>query len=274
MSLSHGKVVLITGGAGGIGAAIARRFGKQGTHIALVDLDEQQLRNQVQSLTEMGISAKAWTVDVTDHPSATQVIQQITEHFGSLDVLVLSAGLTQVSLFQDTQVDVIRRVMEVNFFGAVNFAQASLPALIASHGRIVVLSSIAGFAPLIGRTGYCASKHALHGFFDTLRAELTNQSVSVTIVCPSFVATEFATKGLQGDGSKINFDRSTTGRMLQPDQVADAVFHACQKRRPLVVLPSLGKVAYWISRVAPSWYQHMMSKRFSQEFERQHSRTS
>lgn len=274
MSRSHGKVVLITGGAGGIGAAIARRFGKQGALIALVDLDEQQLRNQVQSLTELGITVKAWTVDVTNHTATTEVVQQVSEHFGSLDLLVLSAGLTQVSLFEHTQADVIRRVMEVNFFGAVNFVQASLPGLIASRGQIVVLSSIAGFAPLIGRTGYCASKHALHGFFDTLRAELTNQSVGVTIVCPSFVATEFATKGLQGDGSQINFDRSTTGRMLQPDQVADAIYRACQRRRPLVVLPGLGKVAYWISRVAPSWYQYMMSKRFSQEFDRQPIRTS
>lgn len=269
MSLLHGQVVLITGGAGGIGSAVAQRFGKQGARIALFDLDEQQLRDQIQRLNTMGICAKAWTVDVTDPSATVQAVQQVVGHFGAVDVLVLCAGLTQVSLFQETQIDVIRRVMQVNFFGAVNCTQAALPALMARHGQIVVLSSIAGFAPLIGRTGYCASKHALHGFFDTLRAELSGLSVGVTIVCPSFVATDFAARGLQGDGRVINFERSTTGRMLQPEEVANAIFRACQNRRPFVVIPALGKAAYWISRLAPGWYQRMMSKRFSKEFDRQ-----
>ena len=262
------SVVAITGGAGGIGSALARRFGEAGARIALLDRDREALDSAANALTGEGLTVLPIVCDVTAVEDVSRAVAAVREGFGRLDVLVHGAGLTHVSPFVDTDLGVYRRVMEVNFFGAVACTQAALPLLLESRGQIIVLSSVAGFAPLLGRTGYCAAKHALHGFFETLRAELRPRGVHVMIVCPSFVETDFARAGLAGDGSRLAFDRSTTGSSLTPETVAQAVFRAAGKRRRLVVLSPTGKLAYWVSRLLPAFYERSMSRRFRVEIER------
>jgi short-subunit dehydrogenase len=158
--------------------------------------------------------------------------------------------------------------MEVNFFGVINTTQRFLPALVASSGQIVVLSSICGIAPLIGRTGYCASKYALHGYFDTLRSELLHQGVSILLVCPSFVDTSFATRGLAGDGQRLSFDRSTLGVPMQPAAIARAIMRACQQRKRILVFSWRGMLTYYLTRLAPSLYDRLMRRSFDVELKR------
>jgi len=264
----HGSVVAITGGAGGIGAALARRFGKDGAAIALLDRDREALDRAAGTLVGEGLTAVPIACDVTESETVTEAVAAIEDRFGRLDALVHGAGLTHVSPFTDTDLEVYRRVMEVNFFGAVACTKAALPLLMASRGQVIVLSSVAGFAPLLARTGYCASKHALHGFFDTLRAELKDEGVHVMLVCPSFVETGFAKTGLSGDGSNLAFDRSTTGTPLTPEAVAEAIFRAACKRKRLLVLSRTGKLSYWVSRLLPGVYERSMIRRFRVELER------
>ena len=262
------QVMMLSGGAGGIGFAAAERFGLKGIQIALTDQDGQLVESQTKRLRDQGIATGGWKLDVTQPGECQSVVNDVLRHFGRLDILIHCAGVTQVSPFVKTQPEVYRQVMDVNFFGAVHLTRAALDALLQSRGQIVVLSSVAGFAPLLGRTGYCASKYALHGFFDTLRCELKESGVSVTMVCPSFVATDFASRGLKADGTTIDFERSITGTPISPEEVAHAIDRACKRRSRLVVLSRTGKLAYWVSRLAPGLYERLMLRKFQTELKR------
>ncbi|MBW2234594.1 MAG: SDR family NAD(P)-dependent oxidoreductase, partial [Deltaproteobacteria bacterium] len=154
------RSVVVTGAAGGIGAVLARRFAEEGARVALLDRDEAGARARAAELEAAGAHALALGCDVTAEEDCRAALAAVTERFGGVDVLVNNAGITHLGLFRDTDVEVLRRVMEVNFFGAVNCTKMALPSLLERRGRIVVLSSVAGFAPLASRTGYSASKHA------------------------------------------------------------------------------------------------------------------
>ena len=261
-------VVAIVGGAGGIGMALARCFGAEGAHVVLLDRDVDALERASEALTSCSASVLPIPCDVCSSEAIDNAVETLRDRYGRLDILIYSAGLTHVSPFLDTDLAVYRRVMEVNFFGAVAMTKAVLPLLLESQGQVIILSSIAGFAPVIGRTGYCASKYALHGFFETLRTELKDQGVHALLVCPSFVETDFARSGLDGDGTTLQFDRSTTGKPLTPEGVAQAIKSAAAKRRRLLVLSPTGKLAYWVSRLLPGLYERGMSRRFRIELER------
>ncbi len=262
------KVILITGGGGGIGSAVARRFGRAGAKIALVDLHDDAVQARLAELEGDGIEAMGLACDITDPEACARAASDVVARFGGIDVLVNCAGLTQVGPFADNDLSVYRRVMDVNFFGSVYCTKAALPALRERKGIVITLSSIAGFAPLLGRTGYCASKHAVHGFFNTLRCELSDDGVGVMIVCPSFVQTAFADSGLGSDGKPLSFNRSTTGKMMTPDDVADRIYEGACRRTPLLVLSSTGKLAYWVSRLFPNYYERNMTRRFKIEMDR------
>lgn len=257
------SVVAVVGGGGAIGRAIAACFGRGGIRIALVDRDARRLREAADDLAARGIAVQAYTCDITDQEQAAGVIEKIVNDLGRLDILAHSAGLTHVSMARDTDMTVYRRVMDVNFFGVVAITLAALPYLTATQGQIIVLSSVAGFAPLVGRTGYCASKYALHGFFETLRCELAGDGVSILLVCPSFVDSAFARHGLAGDGTQLHEDRTISGKPASPEHVARAIVRAARRRRKLLVLSWRGKLAYWLARLAPGWYARAMTRRFA-----------
>jgi NAD(P)-dependent dehydrogenase (short-subunit alcohol dehydrogenase family) len=265
--MGSGPVVAIVGGAGGIGVALARCFGVRGA-VVLLDRDVAALERARAGLTDCAAPVLCVPCDVTDPDTIAAAVARIREHHGRLDVLIYSAGLTHVSPFVDTDLAVYRRVMEVNFFGAVAMTKAALPMILESRGQVIILSSIAGFAPVLGRTGYCASKYALHGLFETLRAELKDRGVHVLMVCPSFVETDFARAGLDGDGTTLKFDRSTTGTSLTVEEVATAIQRAASTRRRLLVLGRTGKLAWWVSRLLPGLYERGMRRRFRIELER------
>lgn len=255
--------VVITGGAGGIGMALARRYARDGCPIALLDRDAQRLELAQGQLVIEGVDVSAQVCDVTEEAACHAAVTAAAEAHGGIHTLIYCAGLTQVSLCTETTAEVYRRVMNVNFFGAVYCTQAALPHLIRARGQIIILSSIAGFAPLVGRTGYCASKHALHGFFDTLRSELVEQGVGVLLACPSFTQTDFATRGLDGAGAMLQLERTTTRDVLTPDQVAEGIHRAVQKGMRVATISRTGALAWWASRLWPAFYDRGMRKRFA-----------
>ncbi len=256
-----GRVVLITGAAGGIGTALAHRFAAAGARIALGDLDPDRLAATAEGLIAGPTATLAIPFDVTDADACRRAADEVAEEWGGIDVLVNNAGITHLSLFRDTDPSVIRRVVDVNLFGAVNMTSAALPSLLESKGRIVTISSVAGIAPLASRTGYSAAKHALHGMFDSLRAELRKTGVSVTIVCPQFVNTAIGDRALGGDGGPPTMPRTTTGKAVEADDVATAIFEATVRRRRLLLYPRDAKVSYLVARLAPALYERMMAKR-------------
>lgn len=262
-----GKVVAVTGAANGIGAAMARRLAADGARVALLDRDIDSAR------TLAGELAPAETVaiecDVCDAAACSDAIGAVIERWGGIDVLINNAGISHHSPFERTEVDVIRRVMDVNFYGAVHCTDAALPSIVDRGGMIVVISSVAGFAPLVGRTGYAASKHALHGFFDTLRAELADRGAGVLIVCPSFTRTSIDASALSGDGARLGTGRVPVGRLAEPDAVASAILRATALRKSSLVLSPIGVASLWLSRLVPSLYARLM--RATQSSERRRS---
>jgi Short-chain dehydrogenases of various substrate specificities len=258
---SAGPVVVLTGAAGGIGSAIAHRYARDGASVALLDVDEKGLNALERALAGSGATVLALPCDITDPHACRAAVDRVVDDFGGVDVLVNNAGMTHLSFVDETDASVFRRVMDVNFFGAVHVTQAALPSLIERRGAIVVLSSVAGFAPLAGRSVYAASKHALHGFFGSLRGELRDQGVGVTLICPSFVRTRIGDRALGADGGAAVQPRTETGRPIEPGEVAEAVLRAARKRRRTVVLSREGKLAWALWMFAPALYERIMIRR-------------
>jgi NAD(P)-dependent dehydrogenase (short-subunit alcohol dehydrogenase family) len=263
-----GQVVVISGAAGGLGAAFARRFVAAGARVALLDLDGAAAEKLAAELGAKAGRSLGLCVDITDPRACEAAMAGVLEALGPVDVLINNAGITHRSAFRETDADVLRRVMEVNYFGAVILTKAALPSLIARRGRIVVISSVAGFAPVLGRTGYAASKHALHGLFGSLRAELAPAGVGVSIVCPGFTSTGISTAALGGDGTITRHPQSTTGRIATPEAVAEAVLRATVRGKNLTVLSAVGRLSWLASRAAPKLYEKMMARRLASELER------
>ena len=263
----RGRTVVITGGAGGIGRALARCFGGVGAKIAVVDLPTSPLRAACEELETSGIESLALPCDITDREQVQTAMAAVRSAFGSVDVLINNAGIVHRSAFADTRPDVFRRVMEVNFFGAMHCTQACMADLVVNRGLIIAISSIAGLAPLYGRSGYAASKHAMHGLFESLGAEVADLGVGVLMVCPSFVETGLEASTLGGDGQRITRPRSKIGRLSSPDDVAREVLKAAQAGRRRLVLTPVGKTSALLSRIAPGLYERLMIRSLRSELD-------
>jgi NAD(P)-dependent dehydrogenase (short-subunit alcohol dehydrogenase family) len=260
-----GKVLAVTGGASGIGLAVCRRFGREGAKVALIDLNSEEAERQTQILRGTGVDAAAFACDVSREEACRKAIRSVIDRFGGIDILFCNAGITQRSAFVATDSRVYEKVMAVNFFGALYCTQAAIQSLIERRGAIIVTSSHAGYAPLLGRTGYSASKHALHGLFESLRTELKDQGVHVMMLCPGFTATNLQSRALGGDGRVTTHPQSKVGREDTPEHVAEAVFRGVLKRRRMIVLTAVGKMTYCISRIAPGLYEAIMTRSLKQE---------
>jgi NAD(P)-dependent dehydrogenase (short-subunit alcohol dehydrogenase family) len=262
-----GKVVAITGGASGIGAALSLEFGLHGSTIALIDVDKKSLHKQVALLQSKNIPAIGLHCDITNERQCTVTIAKIIKKLGGIDILVNNAGITQRSLFAHTRSEVFHKVMAVNFFGALYCTKAALKSLIERKGMIVVITSIAGIAPLYGRTGYSASKHALHGLFESLLAELSDYGVGVMMVCPGFTRTNLQMRALAGNGSINVHKRAIVGKEAQPEDVAGAIVKGIMKQKRTLVLTPVGKLSFLIAKLFPLLYEHMMIKSVKEEFD-------
>ena len=263
-----GKVVLVTGAAGGLGVALCKEFSAAGARIVAMDLDSEKLSLLQQELPQGALCIGGPDVgDITQLRSCERAVQQTLARFGALDVLVNNAGISHRSLLAETNPRIIRRVMEVNFLGSVQLTHAALAPLIASRGSVVAISSVAGFAPLYGRTGYAASKHALHGFFTSLRTEVAPHGVSVTLVCPSFISTGIAESALGGQGTAPTATRIAAGGESSPDDIAQRIVRAVSKRQPLLLPDRTSRLAWWAQKLLPGFYARTMTRRVRGEFD-------
>ena len=262
MTLPPRANVVITGAAHGIGAALARRYAEAGHRVAVLDRDAEAARALAAGLERGGATPLGLACDVSSPDDCRAAIQKVQEAWGGIDLLVNNAGITQLGFVRDTKVEVLRRVMDVNFFGAVHCTQAALPSLLERRGRIVALSSVAGFAPLAGRAGYVASKHAVEGFFETLRAEHLRDGLGVTLVRPSFVRTHIGDRALGADGAAAGPEaRSGVGHEVGPEAAADTIFRAVARGRRIVWVGNEARLSWWASQLAPRLYERLMLRR-------------
>ncbi len=262
-----GKIIAVTGGASGIGAAMCRRFGREGAKVAVIDMDKKGADRLARGLAKEGIEAEGFACDVSRRKDCESVIGRVIKKWGGIDVLAVNAGVTQRSAFRDTDPDVYRRVMDINFFGSLYCAKAAIKSLIERKGLIIVTSSHAGYSPLLGRTGYCASKHALHGLFETLRTEVAHLGVHVMMLCPGFTKTNLQTRAIGADGKVTKHPQSMLGKQDSPESVAEAVFRGALKRKNIIVLTPVGKLTHFLHRFAPALYEKQMAKKLRSEIE-------
>ena len=259
------KVALVTGGASGIGLATCWELARQGARIAMLDMDEKNLETQQQIFLDQGYKILAIDCDVTEEAACQSAINQVLKIFGQIDILFNNAGITQRGLFEKTDTIVFKKVMDVNFFGSLYCTKAALPNLIQTKGIIIVNESIAGVAPLLARTGYSASKHALHGLFTSLRCELRHKGVHVMIVCPGFIRTNLQTRALGGNGKIATHAQTRVGKEDTPENVAKQIVKGILNKKSILVLTFMGKLGYLVSRLSPLLYEYIMTRQFKKE---------
>lgn len=258
------KVVLITGGCAGIGRALAERMAQAGARLVILDLAQNALDGLVQHLADHhNADVLGLQCDVSDAAAVQQSVALVVERFGGIDVLINNAGITHRSRVADTHLAVFERIMAVNFYGALHCTQAALPSLVARCGQIIVLSSLSQYAPVPERAAYNASKHALHGLFETLRGELDGTGVNVMLVCPGYTATDLRKNVLVGDGSTAPQPALASGRVASPQDVAEAIYQGALKRRHLLVLSNLDWRARLIARCFPKTFEQLLLPRLA-----------
>jgi NAD(P)-dependent dehydrogenase (short-subunit alcohol dehydrogenase family) len=243
------RVAVVTGAAGSIGSHLLTRFAADGWTVVGLDLPDACPADDDRFLG----------CDITDEDQVRSAVDTVLARYGRIDALVNNAGISAIGRFDDHRLDTYRRVIAVNYLGAVACTQAALPALRAARGRVVVVSSVAGFAPVLGRPAYVGAKHAVTGLFDALRAELAPDGVGVTLVHPTFVT------GGMGEAADRSRVRTTTGAEITPDDVARAVVDAVRTGRDRVLVGRIAHLSWHVRRLAPALYVRMMTRRLARE---------
>lgn len=259
------KVVLITGGTSGIGRACALAFGRAGAHVVVTGRDEARLQETARELAGLNIQHHTVRADVGVEADSQRAVEETIATFGRLDVLLNNAGISMRARFQDVELQVIQQLMQTNFFGTVYTTKFALPYLLASKGSVVGVSSIAGYRGLPGRTGYSASKFAMHGFLEALRTELLPQGVHVLLACPGFTASNIRQVALAADGRPQGESPRDEQKMMSSEEVAEHLLRAVQQRRRDLVLTSQGKLTVFLNKWLPSLTDKLVLSHFRKE---------
>ena len=250
--IRSGDVVLITGGSAGIGRALALRLAVRGCRLALAARGADELEAVAQACRQRGAQALAVPTDVAVEAECRAFVEAAVEQWGRVDVLVNNAGISMWARFDELEsLESLRRIMDVNYFGAVACAHAALPYLKRTRGRIVNVASLTGKTGVPTRTGYAASKHAMAGFFDSLRIELAGDGVTVTTVYPGFVATGVRRHAFGPDGRPLGESPVDEGAVMTADACAQLTLEAADARRRERVMTARGKIGVWAKLVAP-----------------------
>jgi short-subunit dehydrogenase len=250
------KVVIVTGSSSGIGLATATKFATMGAKVMLAARSFELIRSMAENLNASGYTALACKTDVTSENDCRNLIETTIEQFGRIDVLINNAGISMRALFKDVDVAVLKKLFDVNFWGAVYCTKYALPYLVKSHGSVVGVSSVAGFIGLPGRTGYSASKYALHGFLETLRIENLKNGLHVLILCAGFTRSDIRKRALTADGTPQGFTPREEEKMMTPEQVANAIYRAVKHRRNYRILTLEGKMTAMVKRIAPRFLEY------------------
>lgn len=265
MKSLKGKIIVITGASSGIGKALAFEAADRGAQLMLAARSEKALEEMVETLRLRGTVVHSLRTDVSKEEDCRQLIAHTVKCFGKLDILIANAGISMRALFADTDLQVIHKLMNVNFWGMVYCVKYALPHLLESRGSIVGVSSIAGIKGLPGRTGYSASKFALEGFLEALRIENLKTGLHVMIASPGFTASNIRNVALAADGSSQGESPRDEAGMMSAEEVAIHMLDAVVRRKNKLVLTSQGKLTVLLNKFAPSILDKMVYNHMAKE---------
>jgi short-subunit dehydrogenase len=254
------KVVWITGASSGIGEALATELAEQGALLVLTARRTERLEALKQKLPQPS-KVLILPGDLQDASAIAPLAQKAEQLVGKIDVLVNNAGISQRLTALETPIDDVRRLMEINFFAPVALTNAVLPGMLRrKSGQIVIISSVAGYVGTPKRTSYCASKHAVRGYYDALRAELDGTGVGVTIVCPGYINTEITEHALSSGGREHGVKDKSIQNGLSPEKCAKAIADAMAKGKSELAIGGKEVLAIYAKRFFPKLVERVVPK--------------
>ncbi len=259
---TNNKTAWITGASSGIGEALAMQLFSQGATVILSARNIDKL-NKLKSSLDAIQTGRCHVIpcDVTSEVSVTNAAAQVMAVVERLDILINNAGVSQRSFALQTDISVDRALLEVNFFGSIMITKSILPWMISKGGgHIVVMSSMAGKYGFRMRSSYAASKHALHGFYETLRAEVHDQNVNITLICPGRIKTDISVNSLTGDGSKYGIMDAGQSNGVPVDRCARIVIKAIQRNRKEVFIGGPELFLLMVKRICTPLYYWIVNR--------------
>ena len=252
------KVIWITGASSGIGAACAKKYNAAGWNVILSSRNKRELEKVKESCTHSD-KCEVLVLDLCNSEEFAEKVSYAIQIYGHIDSILHSGGISQRSLLKNTSLDVDRKLMEVNFFGTIALTKAILPHFIEKQsGSFGVVSSLVGKFGTPYRSSYAASKHALHGFFDTLRAELYRNNIYVTMICPGFIKTKVSINALTGDGKPLNEMDDAQANGMEVEKCAEKIFVAMSKKKREVNIGGKEVLGVYAKRFVPGIFARII----------------
>jgi short-subunit dehydrogenase len=252
------NVVVITGASKGIGAELARQLAAKGARLVLSAREVPALEKVAAECVALGGRAEVVPADVAKEEDCRRLMERAVAAYGRIDTLVNNAGATMWARFEDiTDMSILARIMQVNYMGAVYCTHHALPHLKASRGRIVGVASLTALTGVPTRSGYAASKHAMRGFFDSLRIELEGSGVTVTMIYPGFVGTGIRENATGPDGKPIPVNPVDEREVMSPQECARLIVAAVESRRRELVMTVRGRMGAFLKAFAPALVDRM-----------------
>lgn len=259
------KVVVITGASSGIGLALVYEFAARGARVVMGARTTEKLAETMADLAAKGTESTYRATDVSREEDCKALIDKAVSTFGRIDVLICNAGISMRALFDDVDLEVLKRLMDVNFWGTVYCTKYALPYIQQTHGSIVGVSSVAGLHGLPGRTGYSASKYAMQGFLETIRIENLKKGVHVMIACPGFTASNVRFAALTSDGSAQGASPREEGKMMTAEEVAHRIAKGISRRKRFLLMEFNGRATAFIKKFAPAFLDKMFYSHMAKE---------
>jgi short-subunit dehydrogenase len=261
MAAFAGKVVVVTGASQGIGKALCLELAAQRPRLVLAARDEAALGAAAAACRTRGAEALAVPTDVSDAAACRNLVERTVARFSGVDVLVNNAGIGMLARFEDVvDLSLFERLMRVNYLGCVYPTFYALPHLKRSRGQIVAVSSLAGLAGVPMRSAYAATKHAQMGFFDSLRIELRDAGVAVTVIAPYFVRSEIRRRSPGPDGRTVESSPVRESEIMSAEECAHRIVRAIERRQRLLVMTFKGKLGRWMKLAVPGLVDRMAAE--------------
>lgn len=266
MSYFTDKVVIVTGASEGIGRALCLDLAKNGAKVVLAARNEERLNGLKREIEKNGGTALSVPTDVTQEGACKRLIETTIAEFGRIDILVNNAGRTMWTTFEDIKdLSIFEKIIQLNYLGCVYCTYHALPHIKKTKGLIVGVSSLAGLTGIPARTAYAASKHAMFGFFDSLRIELRDTGVDVTMIAPDFVLSEIHKRAVDGFGKPLGKSPLQESKIMTAEKCGSLIMDAMQNRKRILITSFRGKLGRWMKLITPGLVDKIAQRSIEQK---------